>query len=103
MKRLLIKVGDSPERADPWTGASPVQESTVLSRSQVVGPALVVRLVVQQPMAVHHVARVNVRHTQAVLDAGAIIAHLMHLAAHVWTLIQSYFVGTTVLQEQEHV
>lgn len=99
-ERLLVEVSDSPERADPWTGAAPVAVSAVFAGSQVVGSSPVVGLVVQQPVAVNHIARVNVRQTEAVLNAGAIIAHLLHLAGHVWTLIQSYFVGTTVLQEE---
>lgn len=102
-KKLLVEVSDSPERADPWTSATPVAVPAVFAGSQVVGSSPVVGLVVQQPVAVNYIARVNVRHTETVLDVGAIIAHLMHLAAHVWTFIQSYFVRATVLQEKEHL
>lgn len=98
VQKVLIKVGDSPERADPWTRTAPVTVSAVFARSQVVGPPPVVGLVVQQPVAVYHIARVNVRHTEAVLDVGAIVAHLLHLAGHIWTLIQLDFVGAAVLQ-----
>lgn len=101
-KRLSVKVSDSPERADPWAGAAPVAVPAVLAGPQVVGSSPVVGLVVQQPMAVDHVARVNVRHTQAVLDVGAVVAHLLHLTGHVGTLVQSDFVGAAVLRE-EHV
>ena len=101
--KLLVEVSDSPERADPRTSAAPVAVPAVLAGSQVVGPPPVVGLVVQQPVAVNHIARVNVRHTETVLDVGAVIAHLQHLAAHVWTFIQSYFVRATVLQEEAHL
>lgn len=37
---------------------------------------------------------------EVLLDVGAIVAQLLHLATHVWTLIQPYFVGTMVLQEE---
>lgn len=59
---FLVEVSDSPKRADPWAGTAPVAVSAVLARSQVVGPSLVVWLVVQQPVAVDHAARVNVGH-----------------------------------------
>lgn len=95
----LVEVGDSPEGTDPWTGAAPVAVSTVLSGPQVVGPSPVVGLVVQQPVAVHHVAGVDVGHAQAVLDVGAVVADLLHLAGHVRALVQPYFIGTAVLQK----
>lgn len=40
---------------------------------------------------------------KVVLNIGAIIAQLVHLASHVWAVIQSYFVGATVLQEEQHL
>lgn len=48
-------------------------------------------------MAIDHIARVNVGHPQAVLDVGAVVADLVHLAGHVRTLVQPYFVGAAVL------
>lgn len=98
---LLVEVSDSSEGADPWTGSSPVAVSAVLAGPQVVGSAPVVGLVVHQPLTVNHVARVNVSHSQAVLDVRAIVAHFLHLAAHVRALVQPDFVGATVLQEQQ--
>lgn len=96
----LVEVGDSPEGTNPWTGAAPVTVSAVLSGPQVVGSSPVVGLVIQQPVAIDHVAGVNVGHAEAVLDVGAVVADLLHLAGHVWALVQPYFVGTTVLQRE---
>lgn len=103
VQKALIKVGDSPQRADPWTRTAPVTVSAVFTGSQVVGPPSVVGLVVQQPVAIYHIARVNVRHTEAVLDVGAIFVHLLHLAGHIWTLVQFYFVGATVLKRERNL
>lgn len=54
--KFSVKVGDTSERPNPWTGATPVAVSTVLARSQVVGPPPVVGLVIQQPVAIDHIA-----------------------------------------------
>lgn len=96
----LVEVSDPPEGTNPWTGAAPVAVSAVLPRPQVVGSSPVVGLVVQEPVAVNHVAGVNVGHAEAVLDVGAVIADLLHLAGHVGTLVQPDFVGATVLQSK---
>lgn len=99
----LVEVGDPPEGANPWTGAAPVTVSAVLARPQVVGSSPVVGLVIQEPVAINHIAGVNVGHAQAVLDVGAVVTDLLHLAGHVWSLVQPYFVGTTVLQKEQNL
>lgn len=101
VRSQLIEVSDPPEGTNPWTGAAPVTVSTVLSRPQVVGSSPVVGLVIQEPVAINHVAGVNVGHAQAVLDVGAVVADLLHLAGHVWSLVQPDFVGTTVLHKEQ--
>lgn len=83
----LVEVGDSSEGTNPWTGTAPVTVSAVLSGPQVVGSSPVVGLVIQQPVAIDHVAGVNVGHAEAILDIGAIVADLLHLAGHVWALV----------------
>lgn len=101
VRSQLVEVSDPPEGTNPWTGAAPVTVSAVLSRPQVVGSSPVVGLVIQEPVAINHIAGVNVGHAQAVLDVGAVVADLLHLTGHVWSLIQPDFVGTTVLQKEQ--
>ena len=92
-----VEVGDPSEGADLGAQASPVVEPPVLAGPHIVLPALVVGLVVHQPVAVHHVAGVDVGHTETVLDVGAVVAQLIHLAAHVRTIVHSHSVLATVL------
>lgn len=51
-----VEVSDSFEGAHSGADTPPVAVPAVLSGPQVVGPALVVGLVIQQPVAIHHVA-----------------------------------------------
>lgn len=92
-----VQVSDPSEGADPRADASPVAVPPVLSGPQVVRLALVVGLVVQQPLAVHHVAGVEVGHAEAVLDVWAVVHQLVHLAGHVGALVEPHPVGAPVL------
>ena len=94
-----VGVCDSSEGTDPRADASPVAVSPVLPGTQVVHPALVVGLIVQQPVAVHHVAGVEVGHAEVVLDVGAVVHQLVHLAGHVEAFVEPHPVGTSVLTQ----
>lgn len=100
---ISVEVNDSSEGADSRADASPVAVSPVLSRPQVVRSALVVRLVVQQPVAIHHITGVEVGHAEVVLDIWTVIHQLMHLAGHVEAFIQPHPVRALVLaQDGKH-
>lgn len=91
------EVCDSLDGADPGADAPPVAVPAVLSGPQVVHPALVVGLVVQEPVAVHHAAGVEVSHAELVLDVGAVVHQLVHLAGHVEALVEPQPVGAVML------
>lgn len=99
MNKASVEVGDSPDGPDPRADASPVAVPAVLSGPQVVHPALVVGLLVQQPVAVHHVAGVEVGHAEAVLHVWAVVHQLVHLAGHVEALVKPHPVGALVLTQ----
>lgn len=96
-----VDVSDSFEGADSRADASPVAVPPVLAGSEVVHPALVVGLIVQQPVAVHHVTGVEVGHAEAVLDVWAVVHQLVHLARHVGALVQPHPVGASMLPQDE--
>lgn len=91
------EVCDSLDGADPGADAPPVAVSAVLSGPQVVHPAFVVGLVIQEPVAVHHAAGVKVSHAELVLDVGTVVHQLVHLAGHVETLVEPQPVGAMML------
>ena len=97
---LFLEIHDASEGANPGAHSSPVVVLPVLSGPQVVLPALVVGLVVHQPVAVHHVAGVDVGHAETVLDIGAVVAQLHHLTSHIRAIIQPHLVVATVLWRQ---
>lgn len=51
-------------------------------------------------MAVHHIAGVEIRHAELVLDIWTVIDQLMHLPGHVSTLVKPHPVGTLVLAKK---
>lgn len=78
--RTLVKISDSSEGADLWADTTPVTVPPVLSGPQVVQSPLVVGLIVQQPVAIHHIAGVEVGHIEAVRDVWTVVHQLMHMA-----------------------
>ncbi len=58
----------------------------------------VVGLLIYEPVAVHHVAGVEVGHAETVHEVGAVLLQLHHLTSHVKVLVQPHPVAATVLQ-----
>ncbi len=98
-----VEVCDSSEGTNSRADASPVAVSPVLSGPQVVHSALVVWLVVQQPVAIHHITGVEVRHAEVVLDIWAVVHQLVHLAGHVGAFVKPHLEGASVLAEDGRV
>lgn len=96
-----VEVCDSPDGADFGADSSPVTVAAVLSRAQVVHSAFVVGMLVEEPMAVHHTAGVEVRHAELVLSVGTVLLQLVHLARHVEALVQSDLVQAFVLPPEK--
>lgn len=74
-----------------------LSEVPVLAGPQVKHPALEVGQLEHQPVAVHHVAGLHVRHVVAVLDGLAVGGQFVHLALEVWPLVDPHPEGPLVL------
>ncbi len=98
----LTGIHDTPGRAEPHAAVSHVSHAPVLSGPQVHHPASVVGLLVHQPVAVHHVAGLAVRHTVAVLDVVTVVHQLVTLALEVLPLINPHPVRASVLLINTH-
>lgn len=96
---LIPGIQDAPHAHEPHAAASHhLPEAPVLPGSEVPHPALVVRILVHEPVAIHHVAR----HAAAgpvvtIHDGVAVVRHVHHLAHEVLPLVHPHPVGTSVL------
>ena len=93
----LTGVCNTSDRAVSHSIISQASEAPVLSGSQVHHPASVVGLLVHQPVAVHHVAGLAIRHVVTVHDVVAVLHQLMHLTTEVLPLVDPYSIGPFVL------
>lgn len=90
-------VHDTPDGADPGGPAAPLTEPLVLPRPDQVHPAAVVRVLVEDPVAVGDVAGKDVVNVEAVHDAGAVIGQVHHLASELDSLVQAHAKGAGTL------
>ncbi len=74
-----------------------IAEALVLSRPEVRHPAFVVGLLIEEPVAVHHMTGLAVRHAVTVHDTVTVIHHLVHLTHEVLPLVYPHSVGSPVL------
>ena len=95
---LVVGVHNAPHAHEPH---ALVHEVPVLSRPHVHHPAPVLRLLIHQPVAVHHVAGHAVGHAVVVLDVITVVHHLVHLAAEVLPLVDPHPVLASVLEGGE--
>ncbi len=94
-RKLIPRVHDTPHAHE--SHATHIAEAPVLSRPEVRHPASVVGLLIEEPVAVHHMAGLAVRHAVTVHDVVTVIHHLVHLTHEVLPLIDPHFVGSPVL------
>ena len=78
------------DRAEFHSIVSHVSEAPVLSGPQVHHLASVVRLLVHQPVAVHHVAGLAVIHAVALHDVVTVVHQLIHLTTEVLPLVDPH-------------
>ena len=97
LPRYCLHIHDTPHAHKPTAAHTHVPEAPVLSRPQVHHPAPVVGLLVQQPVAVHHLAGHAVGHAVAVLDVAAVFHQLVHLTAKVLPFIDPHSELASVL------
>lgn len=96
-----LKFSDSLEGANNGTGCTPVAVSPVLSSSQEVLSASVIGVLIEDPVAIHNVTRVDVAVMETVRQTGTVIHELHHVAAEVWLLIDTQPIGASILEEQK--
>lgn len=96
-----LKFSDSLEGANNGTGCTPVAVSPVLSSSQEVLSASVIGVLIEDPVAIHNVRRVDVAMMETVRQTGTVIHELHHVAAKVWLFIDTQPIGASILGDQE--
>lgn len=96
-----LKIHQSPDGTHPGVVAPPVTETLILARFQVVVTPPVVGLLVNEPVAIDHVAGVKVGDVVTVHEVGAVIPQLNHFTSHVEMFIQPHPEAATVLQKVE--
>lgn len=95
---VLTRICYASDRADSGQIAHlQVSEISVLSRPDVKHPSSEVWLLEHQPVAIHHVARLAVRHTETFHHILTVICELMHLASEVLPLIDPHSERSPVL------
>lgn len=80
---------------------SRLSEVSVLSWPHVHHAASVAGLLKHQPVAVHHIAGLAVRHVIAILERLTVVHQLMHLASEVLPFIDPYPELSPVLLEED--
>lgn len=88
--KTRLVVHDAPDGADPGAPATPLAEPLVLSGPNQVHLSPVVRVLVEEPVAIGYVAGEDVARVEAVHDAGAVIHQVHHLASKFNPLIQAH-------------
>lgn len=88
-----LKISDSAEGAGGGTGGSPVAELAVLPRPHEILAPAVIGVLVESPVAVHHVAGVDVMTVETISHRITVIAELHHLALEVGASVDAEAVG----------
>ena len=88
--RKLTGIHDAPHGHESRVAVSHISEAPVLPRPHVHHPASVVRLLVHQPVAVHHIAGLAVRHAVTVHDGVTVIHHLHHLTSKLLLIVDPH-------------
>lgn len=100
---LSSEIPDLSDRANPGTHSAPVTVPPILAASRIEVPAHVVRLLICEPLTVHHVPGLKIKHVEAVHKVGAIIHELHHSATHVRTFIEPHSEGAMMLMGKSSV
>lgn len=93
----LTGVHNAPDGAELCDVAPHLSEVPVLSWPEVQHPASEAGLLEHQPVTVHHVAGLTVRHVKTIHYVVAVVAQLVHLASEVLPLVDPHSEGASVL------
>ncbi len=94
-RKLIHGVHDTPHAHE--SHATHIAEAPVLSRPEVRHSASVVGLLIEEPVAIHHMTGLAVRHAVTVHGVVTVIHHLIHLTHEVLPLVDLHSVGSPVL------
>lgn len=100
MSELWLKFGDPSEGADDGASGTPFAVPPVLPGSQKVLSASVVRILIEDPVAIHNVTGVDMAMVETIRHTGTVIHEFHHVTAEVGLLIDTHPIGTTVLWDQ---
>lgn len=93
----MFKLRDAAHRANAGAHAAPVGGVVVGAGPQDVLASTVVRVLVEDPVALHHVAGGDTTHLELVLEIGAVLTQFHHLASKVAPLKELQAEGAIVL------
>lgn len=96
-----LKLCDPAEGASGGTRCTPVAELPVLAGRHEVLASPIAGMLIQGPVAIHHVAGIDVPVAEALLHGHAVIAELHHLALEVRTLVYAQAVLSPAVLEGE--
>lgn len=83
-------VHDAFDGSDSGIPATPLTEPLILSRPYQVHPAPVVGVLIEEPVAIFHVAGEDVINVEAIHDTGTVIHKVHHLTPKLDPLIQAH-------------
>ena len=87
---LIRGIHDTPHALELHVVHAHLSEALVLSRPHVHLPASVVGLLIHQPVAIHDVAGLAVRHAVTIHDGVTVVHQLVHLASEVLPLVDPH-------------
>lgn len=94
---VLFELCDTAHRTNASAHAAPVGGVVVGAGPQDVLASAVVRVLVEDPVALHHVTGGDAAYLELVLQVGAVLAQFHHLASKVIPLEELQAVGAIVL------
>ena len=99
-KNILIEIHSPPQGAHSGTCSPPVMVAPVIPRPQQVLPPPVVGHLVEDPPALQHIEGVDLTEVEALMERGAVLRDLHHLASVVLSLVDPQPVGTGLWVQQ---
>lgn len=90
---MWLKISDPAEGPGAGTGGPPVTELSVLPRLHKVLAPAVIGVLVESPVAIHHIAGVDVMTVEMISHRITVIAELHHLALKVGASVDAEEVG----------
>lgn len=94
-----LKISDFAEGANGGTHGTPVTELAILSGWHEILTALKTGVLIEGPVSLHDIARVNAAALEAFMDGPAVITEFHHLTLEIWPIVDPYAVGSpTFLQ-----